>query len=530
MNARSEAAQHRVPPLIVAAIALSALLAIGAALALPRTSSGSIWKGYSTLLVDRGVDESEVLGRLTAAGARGVLSESTEPVVISDWARLEATTLAAAQSRLLPNDPRRDAYIDRLSQWFSARVQDKEYRVYYLPARFHLRAGSGLASAFHGLEGRYFFPDSSSSPDPHDRWIAFAILTAILLTLCFAGSVTGGAMPRGSFGRARFSLRVALLAPWLVAGAFGSAPATLAALWGAALVDSGGALLLPLLEFRRSGDLRSAGRSLAMRGRPPLSLLLVGLGSLLLFPSYWLAVLLALFSSLTAVASLALVLSAGRSEDRVRFVPLPLGSMRQRGDRLAAAAAIAAIVLWTLTRLLSPPQLASVAADTLLPVPVSIAGPLHPAPQEARERIGAEGDGAIPGLADWLAHRAYEEALPLLVLGERRDDPFAAVKLPRPQGDATVLSFGDAWARTAYRSIPPASVEGLLSAQVRAVQAQLRAAPSERGRPLAPIEVILYIILLIPPLRRIIAVIPAPRSAVRPAVRESRTRELRQEA
>ena len=62
----------------------------------------------------------------------------------------------------------------------------------------------------------------------------------------------------------------------------------------------------------------------------------------------------------------------------------------------------------------------------------------------------------------------------------------------------------------------------MLLEQGRAVAAEPRSLPDAAARPLVPIDVILYIILFILPLRRIVGVIPA--------MRDSSTHELRQEA
>jgi hypothetical protein len=127
-------------------------------------------------------------------------------------------------------------------------------------------------------------------------------------------------------------------------------------------------------------------------------------------------------------------------------------------------------------------------------------------------------------LGSWLEHRALQEALPYERVGSPRADPFGPVSFSRPGGEAVPLRFDEDWARAAYRSIPQASVEGMLLAQGGPVVAFALSGPSGtgKGRPLAPIEVLRYIFLLIPPLGRIAAGLRAQRG--------SRAGETRQEA
>jgi hypothetical protein len=105
---------------------------------------------------------------------------------------------------------------------------------------------------------------------------------------------------------------------------------------------------------------------------------------------------------------------------------------------------------------------------------------------------------------------ATQEAFPLERVGVARDDPFASVTVSRTGGAADSIRFDDEWARSAYKSIPAASVEGMLAAQGVAIVAEPRNG-SGSSRPLAPIDALLYIFLLIPPLGRIVASLPVSR-------------------
>ncbi|HUW41260.1 MAG TPA: hypothetical protein VMV90_09625 [Rectinemataceae bacterium] len=478
------------------------------------------------LLVDSGVDESLVLDRLSSHGIRGTIAESTEPVLVSDWVRLETTTLSSALRRLIPGDPRRDAYLQRLGQWFGAEVEGRAYRVYYVPTRFPFGSNGKLSSALSGLGGRFVLPDSRPSSVDGWRWPAFALSALVLVLLWGPGPQRTAAALRGENGRGRLALRGAILSPWFLFAAFGPEAALVGLLWAAALIDLSDALLLPFLECRRSASLRSAMRSLAGGQRPRIALFLPAFGILALKPAFSLPVswtLLAVAGA-TALAASWPRLAFGRR--RRAFVPRPLGTAAKSPDRATAVAVLMAMALWGGFSLLAPERPSAQGRDIQAPMPVYSAGKLKPGPAEARQMIDATAAEVLPGLPEWLAHRALEQSLPLRVVGTPIDDPFASVAIPEPQGLARgtgpSLRFDDAWARQAYRSIPSDSLESMLIAQGHAVAARPLPLPDAPRRPLAPIEVILYIILLILPLRRIVGVIPP--------MRDSSTREVRQEA
>ncbi|MGO8692356.1 MAG: hypothetical protein ACLQMF_01675 [Rectinemataceae bacterium] len=522
MNARSGDVGPRAIALLAALALTAGLLAFAAARSVPKAASATIWHGYRMLLVDSSVEEKAVLGRLSSHGMRGTISESTEPVEISDWVGLETTTLESALDRLLPGDPRRDLYIERLGAWFSARVADRAYRVYYVPTGFTYGSNADLASSLAGLEGRFVLPDSGSSPHPQWRWLAFAFSAMIVSALWGPGFRRVFRSFRGDRGRGRLALRGALAGPWIFLSAFGFDAAVISVLWAAAALDSGEALLLPFLEYRRSSNLRSAVRSFAVRGGPRVSLLIAALGSLAVRPHFIAAVLYTLLAASAAASIAALRPCASARRARSAFVPLPLGKTKSPTDRSAAVVALIAVFVWAGADLLFPFQPAGLGTEARAPMPVASTGPLRPGPVEALASIRAENGESIPGLSDWLAHLAREEAIPLRVLNQTQDQPFAAVALPEPEGVGPSMIFDDAWAGHAYRSTPGRSIESMLLEQGRAVAAEPRSLPDAAARPLAPIDVILYIILFILPLRRIVGVIPA--------MRDSSTHELRQEA
>jgi hypothetical protein len=474
------------------------------------------------LLVDSSIGEETVLGRLSSHGIHGTIAESTEPVAISDWVRVETTTLESALGNLLPGDPRRDDYIERLGAWFSAKVGGRDYRVYYVPSSFTFGFNDNLAASLAGLDGRFILPDSGSSPFARWRYFAFALSAIVFFALWGPGIRRVQIAFRGDNGRARLALRGAVIGPWLFLSAFGFEAAVIAILWALAALDISEALLLPFLEYRRSANLASAMRSLAARGRPRVSLPALALVSLLIRPHFLVAVLFTLLATAAVAAIVAVRPYALVRRARSAFVPLPLGKIKPPADRSTSIVALITVFLWASASLLLPFPPASLGADVQAPMPMPSKASLRPGPAEALATIHAEDGESVPGLSDWLAHRAREEALPLRVLNETQIDPFASVSLPEPKGMGPSMSFDDAWAARAYRSIPSGSIESMLIRQGKAVVVKPRSLPNGEGRPLAPIDAILYIILIIIPLRRIVGVMPA--------MRDSSTRELRQEA
>jgi len=294
--------------------------------------------------------------------------------------------------------------------------------------------------------------------------------------------------------------------------------AATASLWGLALIDLAAWFDLPLTEFARSGSLSSAFDTSRRQAPPSPWLLGQAALSLVFVPLTCASACLALASSFSALASCALT-STDLSRSHQRFVYRPISHAPRAYNapsRWIAASAIAVVALWVATGLARGGVERRTDGQAVFPAPVPMTGSPRPYPKEAGSVRATA--GAIPSLADWLAHRAFQEALPLERVGTFREDPFAPVSISRPEGTAESLRFDDTWARAAYRSIPAASVEGMLAAQGKAVVAEPRGGGGS-GRPLAPIDALLYIFLLIPPLGRIATGVATSRG---PSSREAR--------
>ncbi len=534
------------------AIGVSLLLAASglglmARSAAPSRDEDDRWKGYRVLLVDASLGEADILSSLSKVGLRAVLSESTEPVVVSDWAGLETRTLAEADARLLPGDPRLDAYLQGLSRWFHGSVGGLPYRVYYIKSPPLFDQTARIERGLGAWPGRYLLPGTRvESGSGRSHPLFFFLFVAIILIACMARPArtrtTGKAsrlsrglssLAPGGFRLDRLVFRLSLALPWAALAAGGLSAAAAATLWGLALTEAADSLEIPLEEFRRSRRMRKTFESLIRQGLPPLALPMVACLSLLAVPSLMPSAGFSLLGSLAALGGYALLVS--RFDIRGRFVPIPIAARRRsaaRGSewtgRIRVALACATIVSWGLAREFPFSSAPFASSDSVYPLPSPERGSLRPLLVEARENASLEKGDALPGLASYLEHRAFQEALPYIRVGEARPDPFARVRMPLPSDDGAGdpssqgVEFDDDWARAAYKAVPSLSIEGMLLSQGRAIVGREASVEGRIERPLASIEVLLYIFLLIPLLGRILVGVPFARDVA--------SGELRQEA
>jgi hypothetical protein len=523
---------------LIAAVGLG-LLSLSAE---PSDLGLSPWKGYRVLLVDAAVPEAEVLSSLRGVGIGKVISESTEPVLISDWAHPQTMSLAAARASLVPGDPRLDAYLQRLGRWFEARSSGAAYRAYYIATESFAFVETGLdrkvSEALLGFKGRFVLADAGSPvPSKREGALRFVAALALLLVASVIGPLMGKnslsirtifARKPGGMTLDLIAFRLSLMLPWAVLSSGAPSTAALAVLWAFAFAELADMLDIPLDEFRSGEGLRTAMESLRHQGFPPLALPATALLALILSPESILSVAMACLGSIAAAVGYAL--ASGGLFARKRFIPMPIGLFfRRRGLSTAGKArgflVCAVIVLWGLDRFLSPSTLPLATIGIEYPTPVVASGNAQPLIAEARARGSAETGSILPGISSYLEHRAFQESLPFIPVGESRADPFAPASLPLPGGSSQILTFDDKWAREVYASLPPLSVEGMLLAQGPATVGRSSgglAGAVRSSRPLALIECLLYIFLLVPPLARLFRGIPLAKGPL--------SGELRQEA
>ena len=513
---------------------LFACLAIGSSVgALFLSPGGEVsrgsWRGYTTLLAEDSLAEADVLSALTEAGFRNIISSSTEPVLVSNWIDLETLPLGTVLERLVKGDPRRDGYIESLASWFAATVGGRNFRVYYIPGSSPQLTGKKLAKALEPFRDRIVLPDeapsSSREPKPaRGGGSGFFVALLVLAAAAATGALRDAKAPKLRFTQ-RLASRLVLVAPWIIASYSGLPVAAVASFWGLALVDAAAGLDLPLAEYARTGSFASAFDSLKRQALPPIALLASAIVATVIEPGPLPALGLALIGSIAGAAALAVIARMSRvGETRVLFVPKPIAAPPRSWSAASpwSAALACLIVGFWLLGLHGPGGGAPLpggsprqATSLAYPRPFAVEGSARPGLAEAKKRAEASGRDRLPDLGSWLEHRAIQEALPYERVGSPRLDPFGPVAVSRPGGEVVPLRFDEEWARSAYKSIPQASVEGMLLAQGGSVAAFSLSGPAGtgKGRPLAPIEVLRYIFLLIPPLGRIAAGLRAQRGS-----------------
>lgn len=493
----------KIPGKLIAAV-LGALALCSLALYLaPSPSGAELWPGRRLLLVEESVPESEVLSLLSRAGMRNVISESTQELAFSDYSRLVSLSLPEARSRLGvtgSKDARLDAYAQGLPAWFHARLGAKDYRIYYLGRSFSSRP-IHLEKLFSAYRGRFLLPESGRAGQSALDYLGLALSLALCLSLLL--------MKRS--GR---PFRLALLAPWLLLSLRGGEAASVALLWEATLAAALPGLESLFEECRLSSGFRGLGQGLRAAFLESWPLLVSALGLFALEPSLFLPSLLCLGGGALGLWALLELYKEGRGGSRLGFVPLRIlspsardaarSSLSSRWTRLGLVALCLGLALSLVVRLLPASGVEGAPSALSLPQPLArgSGAPLGlPSPQDAEALSSSRDPSFLPDLADYLVHRAREEALFYLPLSESRPDPFAPISLPSPGGRvAYSLSFDEAWAWRAYRAAPSRGVESLLLSERHFVRAAVLPLGSFKAQPLAPKEGLLYIILLAPPL------------------------------
>jgi hypothetical protein len=513
----------KLPP--IGFLILSICLGLASLYLAPSAVRKPIWKDYRTVLVDAVVPEGDVLTALEMGGYRRIVSFSTQPVLVSNWVRLESMTLGSSLERLIPGDPRRDWYLESLATWFTAQVDGRPFRIFYIPVSSPFFSDDSVREALSPFFGRFLLPDLDRGrvEGGAERTFHAVIVALALFIAVIAGAYTPNRSLLGQ-SQKKMTLRASLALPWIPLSAMGFPFAVLAFIWACALIDMASTLDLPAEEYCRSKRISSSFASLACQRKWPIALLVVAFLATALNASNSVSVLFALSASVTSFAFI-MSLRAQRPSLRRRFVPRPLATIpirKKKNDWINPALVALAIVFWGTSLLVGRSPDSKVEVSMEVPLPRVMPGNLRPGPAESMARVSEKNPGELPDMPSWLVHRAIQEAMPLLRLGEPREKPFASVLLPGAEGQAHKLDFNEEWARAAYGNIPAASIENMVLSQGMAVAAVSGRWVPGGNPPLAPIMALLYIFLLVPPLWRIIAGLPAARN--------SPSGKLRQEA
>ena len=466
----------------------------------------TVWRGWRILLVEASEDEARVLESLHAAGFREVLSESLQPFQMTDYSSLVTISLEAARRRLTEGDPRRDSYLERLSGWFHASVAGKDYRVFYIRDPGSSGLGAGVSRALARSQAAWLLPEQGDTGGNGHLPGLLVILAS--LVLCLA-----------AWRKREGLFCAAAVLPWCVIAMGSREAAALAAVWAPAMAFSAIRALGALDEYRLSGDWRTSLGVLLGEEATSLPFLLPAMGLVLVKPSFVPSMAMGLVASGLALVYAAAVESGARRQRRIPFRAVGIGWARPEGrvrvptgKLLPPFLACAAVSILGLAAGLAGSastgnnagsHLEGPAAAVLLPQPRGSGGSpsaSRPGPKDALSARSQPGGEELVNMADWLVHRWYEEAIFYLPLKERSIAPFSPVSVPLPsRRNEVTMIFDESWAREAYRSRSQGGIESLLLSGPGFTRCFMATLEAGKARPLAPMEVILYIILLAPP-------------------------------
>ena len=444
------------------------------------------------ILLREGARLTELVATLEGSGVFPVWSEVSQTVYLTDFVKAKRIPLEEALRRVLPDDPRRTPWLDRLSDFYRAGDDGEAWNILYVPSTAAARALRVLSRNPETAERVY--PGGTGGSG-----FGFLWLPGVCLALFLASRA----------GSARYFVLAAAI-PWLSLWFSNRPAAALAGIW-AYLVLVG----LGMENEQEPGRILKAwSRETARRVLP------VGLVFVLLAVADWRS-LPGFLASVLSAGCLVLFLEnfylrrAERCLHKV-FLGPPLDLLKQRRDRdkrwrrrLLAAFAASGIALGVQTMIPVFGSLSGLGQPGALklpaPGPAAASGSLDAETVEGILR--ARPQAGLPNLADAVAHRAYQEALPYSRIGTREYGSLAPAVLERFSSDGitvartreTVLEFDDSWVRTALREEESSGIGAVLAGQRGIATAQIRG--EDRiwmPQSLALKDVFFYIILLAP--------------------------------
>ncbi|WP_455381842.1 hypothetical protein [Salinispira pacifica] len=418
-------------------------------------SPESSFRGYFTLLVGEEVGAGLVTDALERAGITGVVSSNTATVSFNDITGPTTVTVADIDRRLDPRDPRLDPYMKRVPAYFQTRVDGRGMQIYYLPAHNAgiLRINSLVHRALDGFHIDWYLLE----------WNGLRRALFIVSFLVFVALLI--------YRTRRNRLIVALGSiPWaagILTGGYGgfAASCVLVFAW-AFLAEEGIPLLERLFEarasgrrFRRHGDdsemprglaalageIAAAGVSRELKGRAGFYLVALAVAALLRYDaSLGVASLLSLFPGLFATTALGI--TAGwavrrRAERREHRIFMPSRILRPTILRALRGAYVGAVPLLLVLVMLPPIVLLAVPSGSQVSVPRPVTSGIRGGINwGSLEQLWSQRDPhALPDLADYLAHRAYQDSF--LYQSTDRTGGGAAYRFPTPGETVTIPTY-----------------------------------------------------------------------------------------
>ena len=365
---------------------------------MPQTQSSNspTWSGFYSLLVPRSEERPGLVPALRAEGFEGVLSRGTVTVRISDFSGLEEVALTDLDERLAPMDPRWDPFLRELPEIFSG-GPGGQYEILYLRSEAPIgevrRSVRDAVEAVGGFAGWELA--ESRSPVRGVYLLGFAAVVAAVLLLA---------------GRTRRAAAAGAL-PWLGTVARGGGGTFVAAAliyftW-VMFADSGRRYLEHRLQY---GSWQAGRRELRHSALVLAATWAIVLG---VHPAGSIGVLLPiLISSLGLAAwsgfSVAVAVFKRRGQDHRLFVPVTL---RSQPAAISAVSRYASTAAWVALFVVAAPFTAALlpqssVPDIPRPVPVAGGGEMN---LETLNALEVSGDTRTVNIADYVAHRAYQE-------------------------------------------------------------------------------------------------------------------------
>lgn len=369
------------------------------------------WHPYEVIRTT--VDVQVAARQLRDAGVETVVSPDSTNVFVTRFSRIEEIALSEALEQLDVLDPRRDPFINELSRYFRGEQQG-EHLLYVLP----------------GGPRRELLRKVRSTLGPDAGIVSASWARRVSAAVIFLGSA---AVLFLAVRRDR--LTVALMAPpWLPFVVTAGMPGGLSASLMLLAFVHGAGRARSLIE--RTGAGANQGRETARAGAYPALVLLLSIAGLVTMAGA--RMLVPFFPSLigaVAAATALLFLGAGGSaqRDHELFTPVSLFNGRIGTQSVVSTLGSRPLMLLGVVGALAilPPILDLVTARLTPEIPrkAEATGSQTVTFQSIQELWQQKAPGELPDIADYLAHRAYQQAL-----------PFGRGFAPPTEGEAVTLS------------------------------------------------------------------------------------------
>lgn len=476
---------------LIAGLGMAFFISAAALVLPPGSDGGDSWRSWDVVLLDGDASLKTAMEALKKAGVSPVWSELNQTVCLTDFVTTSRVPLSEALGRLLPDDPRRTPWLDRLLEYFRVEDGNRKWSVLYIPTRLYEKAKKTLGKLY-GAEP-WLYVDKKPSNRIGLLWIPSACLVAFLAFKSRSVNL--------------FALLGAL--PWIPLWLSGNPHAALAGILGyLALLTSG------QVDGMEPGRVlnRLTWDTAAHAAPVWASFLAVSLFAPGILPS----------SLLSLVSACALLIwfedhylhveerrvhavFKGRTLDSRRAGDAREKSRRRRS--LAAFGAAAAMLTLYGACPAASRSAGSPEGAPALPLPVKKTDPMTGGAARICALVRERSEAELPDLADAVAHRAYQQAIPFSRIGSRQYGLLDPVLVERysQNGTAvretqeTVLKFDEAWVRETLREEGREGIGAVLGDQGGIVRVEKQAA--QDSRPLGSLalkDVFFYIMLLAP--------------------------------